>query len=182
MDSPLVIGITGHTGAGKTTLAQSLRTECGFQYFRYSLVLAEWRKVDPAAKGSLQELGWGVMAAGNQRELNRLLINQIDRGQDCVVDGLRHIIDYESLKMEFPRNFALIFLKATAQTRFDRTRQRYPAYASFLKADSHPVESSIDSLLPLANLVLDSEKSTSEIVESTISFCSSFRRLSEENL
>ena len=182
MDSPLVIGITGRIGAGKTTLAQVLRTEYGFQYFRYSLVLAEWRKVDPTAKGNLQELGWGVMAGGNQRELNRLLIKQIDRGQDCVVDGLRHIIDYESLKNEFPRNFALIFLKAAAQIRFDRIRQRYPEYSSFLKADSHPVESSIDSLLPLAELVLDSEKSVSEIAVNAISFCSSFRKLLEGNL
>lgn len=175
----IVLGIAGHIGAGKTTLAQLLNSECGFQYLRYSLVLAEWQKADPASKANLQELGWRVMSGSGQTELNRLLIREIDRRSDCVVDGLRHIIDFESLKREFSRNFALIFLKASARVRFDRIRNRFACYDDFLKADAHEVESNIDALLPSADLVLDGEKSISEIAGNARAFSYSFRVSSE---
>lgn len=182
MDRRIVIGISGHIGAGKTTLAQFLSAECGFQYLRYSMVLAEWLKADPASRANLQEVGWKVMSGSSQIELNRVLIQQIDRRRECVVDGLRHIIDYESLKREFPQNFALIFLNAPTQTRFKRIRDRFVSYDDFLKADSHQVESNIDALLPSADLVLDGEKSVVEVAENARTFSFSFRELSKQDL
>ena len=97
-DAQLVIGVAGRIGSGKSEVAQCLRDRFGFQYLRYSLVLAEWYHADPAAKPQLQELGWNVMSGDGQRELNRRLIAQIDPKRDCAVDGLRHPIDYESLR------------------------------------------------------------------------------------
>src|SRR5271166_856910 len=83
-----------------------------------------------------------------------LLIDLIDRKKDCAVDGLRHPIDYDSLKNEFASQFVLIYIDTPPEIRFRRLRERYQTYDEFLAADSHPVESNIDSLVPLASAVL----------------------------
>jgi len=153
-ESRIVIGVAGRIGSGKSFAAHHLEQHFGFQYLRYSLVLADWFKADPAAKSYLQEVGWGVMSSDRQRELNRRLIALVDRKNDRAVDGLRHPIDYDSLKNEFAFQFALIYIDTPPEIRFGRLRDRYQTYDEFLAADSHPVESNIDSLVPLASVVL----------------------------
>jgi len=74
-ESRIVIGVAGRIGSGKSFAAHHLEQHFGFQYLRYSLVLADWFKADPAAKSRLQEVGWGVMSGDRQRELNRRLIS-----------------------------------------------------------------------------------------------------------
>ncbi len=61
----LIIGITGRIGSGKTTVGKHLESRYGFQYLRYSAVLAEWRAKDPESKAHLQKVGWEVMAGGS---------------------------------------------------------------------------------------------------------------------
>ena len=79
----LVIGVAGRIGSGKSVVAHYLERECGFQYFRYSLVLADWFETEPDAKARLQEVGWEVMSGYGQRELNQKLIERIDRDRDA---------------------------------------------------------------------------------------------------
>ncbi len=153
----LVIGVAGRIGSGKSEVAQCLRDRFGFQYLRYSLVLAEWYHADPSAKARLQELGWDVMSGDRQRELNRRLIGTIDPNADCVVDGLRHPIDYESLRDEYSERFSMIFVETPSEVRFERLRGRFESYQTFEAADSHPVESKIELLKPFAATVLPGE-------------------------
>src|SRR5664279_1988010 len=124
-ESRIVIGVAGRIGSGKSFAAHHLEQYFGFQYLRYSLVLADWFKADPAAKPRLQEVGWDVMSGDRQSELNRRLITLIDRKRDCAVDGLRHPIDYDSLKTEFVCQFALIYIDTPPEIRFGRLRERY---------------------------------------------------------
>jgi dephospho-CoA kinase len=152
--SRLVIGVAGRIGSGKTEVARYLEQERGFQYSRYSLVLAEWCKSDPDAKARLQQVGWDVMSGEGQQELNRRLIGQIHPTRDCVVDGLRHPLDFESLNNTFASRFFLIYIDTPPEVRFDRLRDRYKTFAEFMAADSHPVESNINSLVSLASAVL----------------------------
>ena len=146
----LVVGVAGRIGSGKSEIAHFLENRYRFQYLRYSLVLSEWFKTDPLAKNLLQEVGWNVMSGEGQRELNTRLIAGITRGRDCAVDGLRHPIDFDSLKTAFPSGFFLVYVDTPADIRFERLRHRYRRYEDFLAADSHPVESNIDSLRPFA--------------------------------
>src|SRR5712675_487954 len=111
----LVIGIAGRIGAGKTSAARYLSTRHGFQYLRYSQVLAEWMAANPESKAQLQSVGWEVMAGGMQSDLNRRLIAQVLPGTDAAIDGLRHAIDQESLSEAFSKSFRLIYIDCGAE-------------------------------------------------------------------
>lgn len=150
----IVVGVAGHMGSGKTSVARRFESELGFQYLRYSQVLAEWLETDPNDKRRLQSVGGDIMARGGQEELNRRMIAKADPDRDVVVDGLRHPIDFESLRDEFADRFFLIFVDAPPEVRFQRLSGRFSSYEEFQRSDSKPVESHIDSLRPLACHVL----------------------------
>src|ERR1700694_5588389 len=104
----LVVGITGRIGSGKTTVGRYLESSYEFQYLRYSAVLADWQIQDSESKDHLQKVGWEVMAGGLQAELNRRLIAQILPDRDVAVDGLRHPLDYDTLRSSFLPSFRLL--------------------------------------------------------------------------
>jgi dephospho-CoA kinase len=153
----VVIGVTGHIGAGKTSAANYLKSAHGFFYVRYSRVLSDWLAKDTESKAHLQVVGWEVMAGGMQTELNTRLIAQIPAHVDCAADGLRHPIDYESLTKAFPTQFRLLYIESREETRWRRVRERYPELERFQRADSHPVEQQIDVLRSKAFAILEND-------------------------
>jgi dephospho-CoA kinase len=159
----LVVGITGRIGAGKTSVGKYLSSAHGFHYARYSQVLSDWLARDPGSKAHLQAVGWEVMAGGMQTELNTRLISQLPTQSDCAVDGLRHSLDYESLRSTFSPHFYLLFVSSPAEIRWQRLRFRYPEHVAFSEADSHPVEQQIDSLRSKAFAVLDNDGSLQDL-------------------
>ena len=173
---PIIIGIAGRIGSGKTVVARCLERDFGFQYLRYSLVLAAWSNVDPTDKPRLQDVGGEVMAGAGQAELNRQLIEHIDPIRDAAVDGLRHPVDDQSLRAAFGLRYFLIYVDAPASTRFERSRNRFATYQEFLQADSRPVEAHIDSLRPLAAATLSGSLSVAELTSQLIELMISFRK------
>ena len=121
-DDLLVIGIAGRIGAGKTTAGKYLGSKYGFQYLRYSQVLSNWLANDSRRKPNLQKIGWEVMEKGMQSDLNRRLIAQINPHADAAVDGLRHPLDYESLRNSFPSSFHLLFIESSRTGRWKGRR------------------------------------------------------------
>ncbi len=161
----LIIGIAGRIGAGKTSAAKYLNTKHGFQYLRYSQVLAEWMAANPESKAQLQSVGWEVMAGGMQTELNRRLIAQVLPGLDAAIDGLRHLIDQESLSKAFSSSFHLLYIDSAAEQRWNHLngKGRYTSRDIFDAADSHPVEQQIESLRAKADVVLRNEGSLQDL-------------------
>jgi len=143
----IFVGFTGHIGAGKTSAAQYLSDRYGFQYKRYSQVLADWLGSEPPVREGLQQFGWEVMVGGRQVELNARLIAGLDRSHGAVIDGLRHPIDFHCLVYAFGASFRLVFLDVASETRFQR-KPKFSTYDAFLAADSRPVEAHIDGLKP----------------------------------
>lgn len=156
-------------------VAHCLEHDLGFQYLRYSMVLAEWFQTDPTDKLKLQEVGGNVMAGDGQRELNRRLIERVQPGRDVAVDGLRHPIDYESLREEFGQQFFLFFVETTATVRFERCQSRYGTFEQFLEADSRPVEANIDSLRPMAAATIAGTTPMAELLPKLGVLADSFR-------
>jgi dephospho-CoA kinase len=114
------------------------------------------------------------MAGGMQAELNSRLMAQILSNRDVAVDGLRHLLDYESLSTAFPGDFRLLFIDSSTSLRFERLKARgsYADFASFQLADSHPVEQQIDSLRARAARVIPNDGSLQHlysIIDETIS-------------
>ena|SRR3989442_3036574 len=174
----LVVGITGRIGSGKTTVGRYLESRYGFQYLRYSEVLAEWLAKDPESKAHLQKVGWEVMAGGMQAELNRRLIARIKPDADVAVDGLRHPLDYTTLSNSFLASFRLLFIDSPPRLRFERLNQKakYADFTSFAAADSHSVEQHIDSLRAEATLVIHNEDSLQELYATVDESIRSFRK------
>ncbi len=174
----LIIGIAGRIGAGKTSAASYLCANRGFQYLRYSQVLADWLATDPENKPRLQEIGWEVMSGGKQPELNRRLIAQIKPDMDTAVDGLRHPIDYESLKDFSPESFHLVYIESPSKLRWEhlKGRSRYAEFASFQTADLHPVEQRIETLRESAARVLRNESSLEVLYSELDTAIEEFRR------
>lgn len=175
-DERLVIGIAGRIGSGKTTVGRYLESRYGFQYLRFSAVLAEWRAKDSQAR--LQEVGWEVMAGGMQAELNHRLIAQITPGIDVAVDGLRHPLDYENLAKSFSSSFKLLYMDSPRKERFSRLNKlgKYADLSSFEAADSHPVEQQIQSLRPKATSVIKNEGSLQDLYAAVNEAIREFRK------
>lgn len=174
----LVIGITGRIGSGKTTAGKYLEGTHGFQYLRYSAVLADWLAKDSESKAHLQKVGWEVMAGGMQAELNRRLVEQVAADSDVAIDGLRHPLDYQTLNSRFSSSFRLVYIDSPPQLRFDRLKAKgkYADFAVFHAADSHPVEQQIDSLQASASLVIQNEASLQALYTKVGEAVSRFRK------
>jgi hypothetical protein len=120
---------------------------------------------NPESKAQLQSVGWEVMAGGMQVELNRRLIAQVTSQGDAAVDGLRHIIDEESLSKAFSSSFHLLYIDSGVEQRWSHLsgKGRYTSRDIFNAADSHPVEQQIESLRTKADLVLQNEGSLQDL-------------------
>jgi dephospho-CoA kinase len=174
----LVVGITGRIGSGKTTVGRYLESTYGFQYLRYSEVLADWLAKDPESKAQLQKVGWDVMAGGMQVELNRRLVEQITPDSDVAVDGLRHKLDYETLNACFSTSFTLLYLQTDAKERFERLKRlgKYTDRNSFEASDNHPVEQHIESLRTDATALIQNNLALRDLYASVDEFILSLRK------
>lgn len=156
---PIFVGFAGRIASGKTSAATYLTREYGFQYRRYSQVLEEWASASAPDRNRLQHLGWDVMAGGLQVELNARVIAGIDRLRSAAIDGLRHLVDFQSLSSTFGESFEMIFIEAREEHRFERLRTRFSTLAAFKAVDSHPVEAHIDDLRSRASIAIRNDDS-----------------------
>ncbi|MDR3355933.1 MAG: PHP domain-containing protein [Spirochaetaceae bacterium] len=149
--NPVVLGLTGNIGAGKTTLAEYLKFRHGFRTLRYSKVICELYKCENDRK-TLQILGAKIAKEPDkQRELSIALIKQINIAPkyNYVVDGLRHLIDYETLKEQLGERFTLVYIDSSFSNIYNRYRKRYNLKLSkeeFVKIINHESEQDIFQL------------------------------------
>lgn len=121
--NPIILGIAGEIAAGKTTLSEYLRFKYGFKYFRYSQIIQGLYGCENDRK-SLQIIGADIAKNTNaQKQLSLEIIHKIEQGPEYnyVIDGLRHNMDYITLKEYFGDKFKLIFI----DTRFTYCHKRY---------------------------------------------------------
>jgi dephospho-CoA kinase len=172
--NPVVIGITGEIGAGKTTLSEYLCFKHGFRSMRYSEVIQKLYDCDNN-RNTLQNIGREI--AGDpirQQQLSLEIIKEIEAhpNRHYVIDGIRQKVDFETLSTYFDKNFFLLYIKAP----FNKMLQRYNKRgaekidkAEFNKIVSDKVEEDISQFMGYCytnNNIITNDKTFKEYFES----------------
>jgi uncharacterized protein YprB with RNaseH-like and TPR domain/predicted nuclease with RNAse H fold/dephospho-CoA kinase len=153
-----VIGLSGPICAGKTTTARFIESY-GYQYCRYSQVLeAVLRdsKITPN-RAELQGLGKEINKTKGQRWLGRRLLETVAERSRIVIDGLRFPEDHAFLRETFGPGFIHVHLTAPQGLRGKRYAPIRGSWNEFLKAENHEVESQVEKLRSLADVVIDND-------------------------
>jgi len=150
-----VIGFSGLIASGKTTAGEFLKSH-GFQYGRFSLVLADIlrdRGITPSRE-TLQQIGEEVNKNPGQRWLCQQLVRKLPQQGNLVIDGLRFPEDHAFLVEAFGSAFLHIHINVPKEVRLERYVSNGGDYEEFARANSHPVEESISQLASLAHVVI----------------------------
>lgn len=163
----IVIGLCGESGAGKTTLAKYLNFKYGFGYFRYSQVIEN--KYGVRSKHALQDVGNRIAQHPDEQiALTQYMIDRMDESKSYVIDGIRHLEDYNALKSAFGDSFIFVYIECTYRNR----RKRYVrddgaeiGSRQFEDLNNHPSESGIKPMLGFADVRLDNNASYKHLRE-----------------
>ena len=119
-----VIGITGHSGAGKEFVKTLLGDLTGFPVFSISDVLREdIRKsgVEPT-RDELIKLGNELRLKYGGNILAKRVIELI--GKNAVVDSFKNPFEVEEFRKIFGKDFILLSVKASLEKQFERVKSR----------------------------------------------------------
>ncbi len=157
----IIIGLGGESGAGKTTTAEYLRFKYGLKSCRYSQVIAE--KYGGNSKEELQIIGAEISKKENtQRALTEYMIEKMDPNVSYVIDGLRHVIDYKTLKNHFGDDFIFVGLECSYKNRYKRYNADHFNVVSleeFDRINYHEAEMDIVLVQMFADYHIDNNKS-----------------------
>lgn len=155
----IIIGITGHIAAGKTTIAKYI-SEKGFTYCRYSQIIAtllENQDIE-VNRGNLQLMGSQLFDSSEQYHLNQEVEKFLVGNSCAVIDGMRHYEDYTYWKEKNFSNFYLLYVDTSETT----CAMRYDG-GSYQKDDHHYAEKEIDRLRVYADLVVNNDGTIDEL-------------------
>jgi histidinol phosphatase-like PHP family hydrolase/predicted nuclease with RNAse H fold/DNA polymerase/3'-5' exonuclease PolX/dephospho-CoA kinase len=106
-----VIAIAGETGAGKSTASLYLALKYGFKYVRYSYIIAKLAKIKGNYdKEELQKAGLKLHEELGQREITMKLIESLPKDAHVVIDGIRWVEDFQTLKDHFGTRLKAIMI------------------------------------------------------------------------
>jgi dephospho-CoA kinase len=169
----LVVGISGYTGSGKTTVAEIL-SEDNFTTISFSSILAS---LFPRADGhmperhELQLLGEQVHDDPGQRWLDQQVMKQVLEHNRVVIDGLRFPEDHAFFAERLGPHFLHLQVTAPAYVRRERFLGRGGTSEDYMKAIMSPTESHAHSLRDLAHYTIDNDsqlKRTRTAVSATL--------------
>lgn len=163
-----VIGISGSIASGKTTAACHLRDQKGFEYRRYSSVLADLLRKNglEATRANLQEYGDYVNKELGQRWLCKRLFERISADGNVVVDGLRFPEDRAFLVERFGPSFLHLHVVSAKDSRRSRHIAMGFGREEFAQINAHSVERSIEALRSWADVVVENEQDRASFLKS----------------
>lgn len=147
----IVIGITGHIAAGKTTAAKYIGQK-GFNYCRYSQIIANMLKSKDIDinRANLQSAGDRLFKSSEQYGLNHKVEDCLAGNPYVVIDGMRHYEDYTYWKEKCFSRFYLLYIEADEDTCISRYGK-----GTYRTDAQHHVEQEIDKLRMYADAVID---------------------------
>lgn len=177
LNKKVIIGLSGETASGKTTVAEYLRFKFGFKSLRYSQIIS--KKYGVTDKSKLQDIGAKIASdSESQRELTKYLITLMDNESSHVIDGLRHKEDYEELHNFAGTDFYFIYIDTNygyRYKRYNKLKKNIVSEEEFWKINNHSSENRILELHCKADSVVknndgfkDLRKQIDKIINSKI--------------
>jgi dephospho-CoA kinase len=153
---PLVVGLAGYKGSGKTTVASAVAQLVG------GTVASFGAFVRTKAQGgedaiTLADFGAHLLATMGAGQLVRETIEATgwDGGSPLIIEGIRHTEVLDVLLTQFPQ-FHLVFVDAPGRVREDRLMKRDGLRASAIATlQAHSTEMGVEALRNRADLVVD---------------------------
>ena len=149
--------VAGGTCSGKSTLAHRIAVHTSYSAISFGGILRNYAlKTNlPLTVESLQNLGQELISKlGYDRFLQWIISHSssVSWDESLVLDGVRHIAMYESLKKAFPPNF-LVYCACNKETQLERMINRDMVSIEDAKRIlSHPLEQFVRDLESQAHL------------------------------
>lgn len=162
--SGVIVIVAGKISSGKTTIAEFLRDEYNFDYFRTSLVLREIMNQQglEITDQSLQNFGREFSLRHGPMAVVDSILEHYVPTRNFVYEGLRHpeSVDYIREKHPFTK---VIYLDTDDQLRYQRYLARYGkeranTYSTFIEREKHPIEQDIPQFKEKADAVLQNNQ------------------------
>lgn len=185
--SHMIIGISGPTASGKTTVAHLLATSTNAFRIKYSDILSQIafeRGLDPEDKSTLQNLYLSEKEEHGEDFLCKALeekVNSID-SPNIIIEGNRLLVDVEMLRRVAAHKndrLFLIFIDASVETRFGRYNNRLQQHGelpvsleAFMELERKGTEVQLDALKEIfkkEGLLVDANNSTPQAIFEEIS-------------
>lgn len=174
---PIVLGIAGKIGSGKSTLSEELARGLGWPRASFGDFLrnvAKSRGLEESRE-VLQELGESFIERGANEFCRAVLAHyKWNSGEPLIIDGIRHTEVVEELRrLVAPLELRIIYLDVDDKTRFERLKQldENMEQDKLELVESHRTEEQVKDRLPaLADLRLPGDQSISELVSKVINW------------
>jgi dephospho-CoA kinase len=159
-----LICIAGGIASGKTTLAEALEralpdsVRLAFGDVVRSRAVAEGKEL---TRSNLQDIGLQLVAEGWQTFVNELLQALNGEPDVLIVEGIRHREAVGALRDRFPKRELLLVYLVVGN---DQQRRRLAQIGETEGALDHNIEQDVDVLRAIADLVVQAEYPTDELV------------------
>jgi adenylate kinase family enzyme len=165
----VALGIAGRIGSGKTSLAVVLaeRLNCPRASFGdYVRSVATERGLDGSQRDVLQEVGDDLIAAGWDAFCTAVLRSAGYSGGSVVVDGIRHSDAARGMRdIVAPVQWRLVAVESAEAARRSRLAARGVDQTGTTRADAHPNEGEVTSVMASADLVVSSDSTVTEAAD-----------------
>lgn len=171
---PCVVGFSGRTGSGKSTISERLARELAWpraSFGDFVRSVAKRRGLDSDSRPVLQAIGESLISEGWPKFcLDVLSATNWRSGSPLVVDGIRHVEAIGELtRIVAPLQFVHVHVALDEQIRADRLRQRSVEARQQGEDESHSTEDAVRKHLPqVADLTIDGAASPESIVAEVI--------------
>lgn len=165
----MILVLGGRIAVGKTTAAARL-SRPGVPLISARHALVALGQLDEPSREELQAFGSEIEDRTHGRWLADWMATQVQAGQSAILDSARTAPQVDGIRQTFG-SVTFVLLEASEEQRRARYKRGLPADilksgTPFDQAANDPIESSIDDLRSIADLLLNTDDSTPvEVVE-----------------